>query len=78
MMHILFNQFFKLRQCVFLTVRRKSRNNGNLCPDEEAHFVAQRIEFLCLLIVGKTKGVRADLFDEIEILFVLFDGKSVA
>ena len=69
MVVVLNNQFFHLGQRVGAPVVHMHRDVGDLGPDDKTLFVAQVIECLRVLVVGKADGVGAHLQNQRHILF---------
>ena len=66
---VLDDEFFHLGQCVGAAIVHVHCNVGNLRPDDKTLFIAQVIERLCVLVVGKADGVGAHLQNQRHIFF---------
>ena len=51
---------------------------GDLSPDDKTVLIAEVIEFLRVLVMGKAQRVGAELADDFHIRCVILIGKSVA
>ena len=71
MVIILRDELAELREDVLVPVGKLHRDIGNFRPDDETRLVAEGIEVVVVLIVGKAHGIGAQLADEGDILFVL-------
>lgn len=78
MVIILRDELAELREDVLVPFFELHRDIGNFRPDDDARLVAEGIEVVVVLIVGKTHGVGAQLADEGKVLFVLSARDSVA
>ena len=65
---VLHDEFFHLGQRVGAPVVHMHRDVGDFRPDDKSLFIAQVIERLCMLVVGKADGVGAHLKDQRHIL----------
>ena len=75
---VLHDEFFHLGQRVGAPVVHVHCNVGNLRPDDKTLFIAQVIERLCVLVVGKADGVGAHLQNQRHIFFHHFAGDGNA
>ena len=74
---ILHHQLLHLRQGVGTAICHVHGDVGNLRPDHHTVFIAEVVEFLSVLIVGKPQRVAAQLPDDLHILFMMLDGQGI-
>ena len=72
------NEFAHLVERVLPGVCHMHGDIGDLRPDHDAVFIAEIVEFLRVLIVGKAQGVRAKLADDGHVRRVIFIAEGVA
>ena len=70
MVVVLRDQLFHLGDRILPAFRHVFGDIRDLRPDHHATLVAEIIEILCMLIVGKTDRVRSYVADDIHILFM--------
>ena len=75
---VLGDEFLHLRDRVLATVRHVLGDVGDLGPDHHAGLVAEVVEDLAVLIVGKANGVGANLLDEFHVLAVHLGREGIA
>ena len=75
---VLLDQLLHLADGVGAPARHMLADIGDLRPDDHTRLVAQVVEVLVMLVVGKAHGVGAQLLDELHILVVHFPGDGVA
>ena len=73
----LYNKLLHLADGIFSTVRHMLGNIGDLCPYDHTVLVAEVIEILVVLIVGKTNGVGTNLTDHLHIGIVVLLGNCI-
>ena len=66
------DQFFHLGERVFPAVCHMHGDIRNLRPDNDAVFIAQIIELLCVLVMGKAQCIGAKLPDDLHIFRMFF------
>ena len=75
---VLHDEFFHLGQRVGAAIVHVHCDVGDFRPDDKTLFIAQVIERLCVLVVGKADGVGAHLQNQRHILFHHFAGDGNA
>ena len=75
---VLHNEFFHLGQRVGAAIVHVHRDVGNLRPDDKTLFIAQVVERLRVLVVGKADGVGAHFQNQRHILFHHLFGNGYA
>ena len=75
---VLRNQFGHLGNGVFPAGGHVVGDVGNFCPDHQALLVAQVIEILIMLIVGKPDGGAANFANQFDIFFMIFLAQRIA
>ena len=78
MVIVLDDEFFHLGERVGAAIGHVHGDVGDLRPDHQTVFITQVIEFLCVLIVGQTQGVGAQLFDDVHIPAMVLYRQGVA
>ena len=78
MVVVLQHQFFHLAQRVGGGFGHMLGDVGNLCPRDKTVFVAEVIEVLRVLVVGKAHGVGAHIPQNLHILLMLSGGQRIA
>ena len=72
MMVVLGNEFSHLRESVLSSARHVRCDIRDLRPDQQALFIAEIIEVLCVLIVSQSQRCDAELFDQRHVFFEVF------
>ena len=75
---VLLHQLFGLADGILPTVGHMLADIGNLCPHHHAVAVAQVIEVLVVLIVGKPHGIAAHFRNQCHILVMHLAGNGIA
>ena len=78
MVVVLHDEFFHLGQRVGAAIVHVHRDVGNFRPDDKTLFIAQVVECLRVLVVGKTDGVGAHFQNQRHILFHHLFGNGYA
>ena len=78
MVVVLHDEFFHLGQRVGAAIVHVHRDVGNFRPDDKTLFIAQVVERLRVLVVGKTDGVGAHFQNQRHILFHHLFGNGYA
>ena len=78
MVIVLHDELAHLLDRVLSAIGHMAGDIRNLRPDDHAALVAQIIEKLVVLIMRKADGVRADLADQVHVLFVMLGQQRVA
>ena len=72
------DQFTHCLQGVFTPVGHMHGDIGDLCPDGDAVFVTEIVEFLGMLVVGKAQCVGTELFDDLHVFAMIRHVQSIA
>lgn len=72
MVVILDNQLFHLGEGIVPSLWHVHSDIRNLCPHNQAVFVAEIKEFLSMLVMGQAQGSGADFPNYFHILLVMF------
>ena len=75
---VLGDELLHLREDIAAAIGHALGDVGNFRPNDEAKLIAQFIEIVVVLIVGKADGVSAELQDEGDIFLVLLLADGVA
>ena len=78
MVVLLIDEFLHLLDGILVAVCEMLGNIGDFRPDDHALLVAEIIEEIIVLVMGKTDGVGADFLDHGHVLDVVFPGDGVS
>ena len=80
MIVVLVNEFFHLQNTVLVGVGRVTHaaDKRNFSPNNKSHFIAEIVEILTVLVMGKTNGVGAHFFYKACVHFVVCQSQGIA